>query len=192
MSGETYNVVLFGTAGVGKTSSLVQLREKRYAQLDASFATEDTHFTEVVVDGEKAVLSILDTATSPKNYSADRDAFIKSADGYLVMYSIDVSQSFHEIWQYKDQVMALRKDDAPVFPVLLAGNKSDLDLVREVMQKDALDLASTWGSIPALELSSKDHTSVEIMYHTIVREMRKFRKLSALQKRQKADQCSVM
>ena len=63
MSGETYNVVLFGTAGVGKTSSLVQLREKRYAQLDASFATEDTHFTEVVVDGEKAVLSILDTAT---------------------------------------------------------------------------------------------------------------------------------
>lgn len=63
MSGETYNVVLFGCAGVGKTSSLVQLREKKYGQLDASYATEDTHFTEVVVDGEKAVLSILDTAT---------------------------------------------------------------------------------------------------------------------------------
>lgn len=128
----------------------------------------------------------------PKNYSVDRDAFIKSADGYMVMYSIDVAQSFHEIWQYKDQVMSLRKEDAPVFPVVLAGNKSDLDLVREVMQKDALDLASTWGSIPTIEVSSKDHASVENMYHTMVREMRKFRKMSALQKRQKADQCSVM
>jgi hypothetical protein len=127
-----------------------------------------------------------------KNYSADRDAFIKGADGYLVMYSIDVAQSFHEIWQYKDQVSGLRKDDAPVFPVVLAGNKSDLDLVREVMQKDAQDLAATWGSIPAIELSSKDHNSVEVMFHTMVREMRKFRKMSALQKRQRADQCSVM
>jgi GTPase SAR1 family protein len=63
MSGETFNLVLFGAPGVGKTSSVVQLREKRYAQLDESFATEDTHYHEVVVDGEKAVLAILDTAT---------------------------------------------------------------------------------------------------------------------------------
>ena len=63
MSSETFNVVLFGGPGVGKTSSLVQLREKRYGQLDDSYATEDTHYTEVVVDGEKAVLVVLDTAT---------------------------------------------------------------------------------------------------------------------------------
>lgn len=63
MSSETFNVVLFGGQGVGKTSSLVQLREKRYGQLDDSYETEDTHYTEVVVDGEKAVLVVLDTAT---------------------------------------------------------------------------------------------------------------------------------
>jgi len=63
MSSETFNVVLFGSQGVGKTSSLVQLREKRYGQLDDSYATEDTHYTEVVVDGEKAVLVVLDTTT---------------------------------------------------------------------------------------------------------------------------------
>jgi len=108
------------------------------------------------------------------------------------MYSIDVAQSFHEIWQYKDQVTALRKDDAPVFPVVLVGNKMDLDLVREVMQKDALDLASTWGSIPTIEASAKDFASTEALFHTMVREVRKFRKMSALQKRQRAEQCSVM
>ena len=63
MSGETFNLVLFGAPGVGKTSAVVQLREKRYAQLDESYATEDTHYHEVVVDGEKAVLAILDTAS---------------------------------------------------------------------------------------------------------------------------------
>jgi hypothetical protein len=108
------------------------------------------------------------------------------------MYSIDVAQTFHEIWKYKDQVAGLRAEDGPVFPVVLAGNKSDLDLVREVMQKDALDLASTWGSIPTIEVSSKDHGSIDVLFHTMVREVRKFRKMSALQKRQKAEQCSVM
>lgn len=108
------------------------------------------------------------------------------------MYSIDVAQSFHEIWQYKDQVANLRKEEGVVFPVVLAGNKADLDLVREVMQKDAQDLASTWGSIPAIEVTSKDFASTENMYHTMVREVRKYRKMSALQKRQKQEQCSVM
>lgn len=127
-----------------------------------------------------------------KNFIANRDDFIKSADGYLVMYSIDVAQSFHEIYQYKEQVTKLRNGEDMVFPVVLAGNKSDLDLVREVERKDAQDLASTWGSIPAIETTSKDHASTEAMFHVMVREMRKFRKLSALQKRQKAEQCCVM
>lgn len=63
MSSETFNVVLFGAPKVGKTSSLIQLREKKYGPFDDSFATEDKHYTEVVVDGEKAVLVVLDTAT---------------------------------------------------------------------------------------------------------------------------------
>lgn len=108
------------------------------------------------------------------------------------MYSIDVAQSFHEIYQYKEQVTKLRNGEDMVFPVVLAGNKADLDLVREVEKKDAQDLASTWGSIPAIETTSKDHASTEAMFHVMVREMRKFRKLSALQKRQKAEQCCVM
>lgn len=63
MSVETFNVVLFGGPKVGKTSSLIQLREKKYGGLDDSFAIEDKHYTEVVVDGEKTVLVILDTST---------------------------------------------------------------------------------------------------------------------------------
>lgn len=127
-----------------------------------------------------------------QHQAADRESHIKAADGYIVMYGVDVSQTFHEVWQFKDQVMSLRAEEGPIFGVVLAGNKSDLDLVREVERKDAVDLAASWGSIPSVELSSKDHASVEQAFQVAVREMRKYRKMNAAQKKQRADQCSVM
>lgn len=95
------------------------------------------------------------------------------------MYSIDVLQSFHEVYAFKDEVLALRPGEAPIFPVILVGNKSDLDLVREVTAKDATDLATAFGGMPILEVSSKDHNSVAAMYAAVVREVRRVKKASS-------------
>lgn len=61
--GDAYNVVLFGGAGVGKTSTVVQWLETKYKLLDSSYATEDTHAHEIEVDGERCVLTVFDTST---------------------------------------------------------------------------------------------------------------------------------
>lgn len=72
---DSYKLVVFGGAGVGKTSAVVQLIEKRYGALDSSWAHEDAHFVELVVDGEKAGISVYDTSTGTSSFlDLDLDA----------------------------------------------------------------------------------------------------------------------
>lgn len=92
------------------------------------------------------------------------------------MYGIDVRNSFPVVWNYRDyilQLKGLRETDR--IPLVIAANKSDIDVVREVSKKEGEALASSWHS-PFYEISCKDHKSVENVWTQIVREIRKSKK----------------
>lgn len=65
MSEETIKVALIGDKSVGKTRSVLQLKNKTYdKELHDSHASEEVHYFEFKVDGKKCCLIILDTSTS--------------------------------------------------------------------------------------------------------------------------------
>ncbi|CAH2050313.1 unnamed protein product, partial [Iphiclides podalirius] len=55
-------------------------------------------------------------------------------------------------------------------PILLVGNKADLEHQREVSQAEGSSLAQMWGC-PFVEASAKSRTNVNEMFAEIVREM---------------------
>lgn len=91
---------------------------------------EDSYRKHAVIDGETCVLDILDTAGQDE-YSAMRDQYMRTGEGFLLVFAIDDEQSFNDIASYRDHIRRVK--DADAFPMVLVGNKIDLPR-REVDQ----------------------------------------------------------
>ena len=57
-----------------------------------------------------------------EEYSAIRDTYMRTAHGFLIVYSVTSLSSFHEVSQFRDQI--LRVKDADTVPIVIVGNKA--------------------------------------------------------------------
>jgi len=92
----------------------------------------DSYRKECVIDDEVALLDVLDTA-GQEEYSAMREQYMRTGEGFLLVYSITSRTSFEEIATFQQQI--LRVKDKDYFPVIVVGNKCDLDTERAVSQQ---------------------------------------------------------
>lgn len=92
----------------------------------------DSYRKQCVIDDEVALLDVLDTA-GQEEYSAMREQYMRTGEGFLLVYSITSRQSFEEILTFQQQI--LRVKDKDYFPIIIVGNKCDLDSEREVSRQ---------------------------------------------------------
>lgn len=78
---------------------------------------------------------MLDTA-GQEEYSAMREQYMRTGEGFLLVYSITSRQSFEEIMTFQQQI--LRVKDKDYFPIIIVGNKCDLDGERQVTKQGTL------------------------------------------------------
>ena len=50
-----------------------------------------------------------------------RDQYMRSGQGFLIVYSVSSGASFHEVPAFRDQI--LRVKDADNVPIVIVGNK---------------------------------------------------------------------
>lgn len=62
-----------------------------------------------------------------------REQYMRTGEGFLLVYSITSRQSFEEILTFQQQI--LRVKDKDYFPIIIVGNKCDLDAERQVSRK---------------------------------------------------------
>merc|ERR1719384_1737960 len=94
-----------------------------------------------MIDGMPALLDVLDTA-GQEEYSSLQDQWIREGDGYLIIYSITNSTSLEEAEVLREKI--IRIQDTERFPVVLAGNKCDLNSEREVPTDKGQEKAKDW------------------------------------------------
>lgn len=58
---------------------------------------------------------------------------MRTGEGFLLVYSITSRQSFEEIMTFQQQI--LRVKDKDYFPIIVVGNKCDLDGERQVSKQ---------------------------------------------------------
>lgn len=85
-----------------------------------------------MIDDEVALLDVLDTA-GQEEYSAMREQYMRTGEGFLLVYSITSRQSFDEILVFQQQI--LRVKDKDYFPIIVVGNKCDLEGERQVSKQ---------------------------------------------------------
>ncbi|XP_035692297.1 ras-related protein Rap-2c-like [Branchiostoma floridae] len=161
-----YKVVVLGSGGVGKTALTVQFVTGQFMEkYDPTI--EDFYRKEIEVDGAPSVLEILDTAGT-EQFASMRDLYIKNGQGFLLVYSLTNYQTFQDIKPIRDQIIRVKGTEK--VPLVLVGNKVDLESEREVPTSEGKALAQSWG-VPFLETSAKSKHNVDDVFAEVVREM---------------------
>ena len=123
-------------------------------------------------DGETCLLDLLDTA-GQEEYSAMRDQYVRTGQGFYVVYSITSRSSFDEVSSIIEQIRRVKDDDN--VPCIIIGNKSDLEYERQVSYKEGQDLANSYG-YPFYETSAKARINIEESIFDLVRTIPRYGK----------------
>uniref|UniRef100_A0A8C1V8Y3 HRas proto-oncogene, GTPase n=1 Tax=Cyprinus carpio TaxID=7962 RepID=A0A8C1V8Y3_CYPCA len=94
-----YKLVVVGAGGVGKSALTIQLIQNHFVD-EYDPTIEDSYRKQVVIDGETCLLDILDTA-GQEEYSAMRDQYMRTGEGFLCVFAINNTKSFEDIHQYR-------------------------------------------------------------------------------------------
>merc|ERR1712093_21771 len=156
-----YKICVLGDGGVGKTALTIQLCSNHFVE-EYDPTIEDSYRKQVVIDDQTCLLEILDTA-GQEEFTALRDQWIRECEGFIIAYSITSSHSFQQVVRVKD-------DDN--LPMMLVGNKCDLEDEREVTTEEGAALAEKLGC-QFKEASAKSRKNVEESFYDLVRAIRK-------------------
>ncbi|MCJ1473914.1 Ras- protein rsr1 [Lambiella insularis] len=111
-----------------------------------------------------------------------RELYMKSGQGFLLVFSITSLSSLNELYELREQIVRI-KDDERV-PLVIVGNKSDLEEDRAVSRQRAFAVSEGWGHAPYYETSARRRANVEEAFVDLCRQIiRKDQALAQLQQR---------
>ncbi|KAL1932763.1 hypothetical protein VTP01DRAFT_8441 [Rhizomucor pusillus] len=166
-----YKIVIVGGGGVGKSALTIQFIQAHFVD-EYDPTIEDSYRKQCVIDDEMALLDVLDTA-GQEEYSAMREQYMRNGEGFILVYSVTSRLSFEEINTFYQQIRRVK--DRDFFPMVLVGNKCDLESDRQVSSQEGRDLAKSFGC-PFAETSAKHRIKVDETFYDVVREIRRMNK----------------
>lgn len=106
-----------------------------------TWSSIDSYRKQCTIDNEVALLDILDTA-GQEEYSAMREQYMRTGEGFLLVFAINSRESFEEIRIYQQQILRVKDRDS--FPMIIVGNKYDLRGERVVSEQGRFSLLYPW------------------------------------------------
>ncbi|XP_028175390.1 ras-related protein Rap1 [Ostrinia nubilalis] len=163
-----YKIVVLGSGGVGKSALTVQFVQGIFVEkYDPTI--EDSYRKQVEVDGQQCMLEILDTAGT-EQFTAMRDLYMKNGQGFVLVYSITAQSTFNDLQDLREQILRVKdKDDVPM---VLVGNKCDLEAERVVGKDQGGNLARHF-NCAFMETSAKAKINVNDVFYDLVRQINK-------------------
>ncbi|KAE8442618.1 Ras- protein rsr1 [Mollisiaceae sp. DMI_Dod_QoI] len=129
---------------------------------------EDSYRKQIEVDGRQCMLEILDTAGT-EQFTAMRELYMKTGQGFLLVFSITSQSSLSELSELREQIIRI-KDDENV-PIVIVGNKSDLEEDRVVTRSRAFAVSQSWGNAPYYETSARRRANVDEVFIDLCRQI---------------------
>lgn len=163
----SYRVVVVGDGAVGKSATTLQLIQQKFIDIyDPTI--EDTYRHTLLVDGDPVMIDIQDTA-GQECLQTLLDRWLRWGNGFLIIYSITSRESYSRVDWFMERITEVI--DQKVFPVVILGNKKDLDELRQVSEYEGKQLGEryncTW-----MESSAKLRLNVEEAFVDLIKQIR--------------------
>ncbi|KAM9765709.1 ras-like protein family member 12 isoform 1-T2 [Menidia menidia] len=164
------NLVLLGEMGCGKSALTVKFLTKRFISEYDPYL-EDIYSSEEFVDQQLVTVRVMDTFDQDGPVNCER--YLSWANAFLVVYSIDNMESFERCQSYLQTLDQRNKTFKPQAPIILLGNKLDMNRYRQVSQCDGELLASRFGCLFFEVSACQDFHSVQHVFYEAVRSAKR-------------------
>lgn len=94
---------------------------------------------------------------------------MKQGQGFLLVFSITSMSSLNELAELREQIIRIKDD--PNVPIVIVGNKSDLEDARAVTRTRAYQLSQNWGNAPYYETSARRRANVDEVFVDLCRQI---------------------
>ena len=149
-------ILTLGNSSVGKTSFIQRYTNNTFQISNLTTTGYDMQRKIMKINDKTYKVDFHDTQ-GQERYRAISKNFIKNADGIILMYDITNQTSFDSITEWMDNI---RKAKAEGFPIVLVGNKCDLEEMRVISKEEGEELAKKY-ELPFYETSNKDSINIE-------------------------------
>jgi small GTP-binding protein len=161
-------IVVFGAGAVGKSALTIQFVQG-YFITDYDPTIEDSYKRVLAIDNENVQLDILDTA-GQDDFAPMRTSYMRQGKGFIIVYAIDDRASFEEVEVFHRDLT--RTKGTSNVPVVVCGNKCDLEDKRVVSKTEGEELAAKLQAT-FFETSALANINIENAFRALVKETRK-------------------
>ncbi|RXG52425.1 GTP-binding protein Rheb [Armadillidium vulgare] len=161
---KTRRVAVMGYTSVGKSTLCIQFIEGHF--VDNYDPTIENTFNKV--NGQEFGLELIDTAGQDE-FSIFPNHYAMDIQGYILVYSITSAASFDAVQSIYEKIVDLGKVNVPI---VLVGNKTDLQMERAVSTESGRKKAEQWNAV-FIETTAKQHESVNEIFSKIILEIEK-------------------
>jgi Ras-related protein Rap-1B len=99
------------------------------------------------------VRPIISLSIDQHTNSFKRELYMKTGQGFLLVFSITSQSSLHELSELREQIIRIKDDEN--IPIVIVGNKSDLEEDRVISRSKAFSVSQSWGNAPYYETSAR-------------------------------------
>ena len=175
--GNTYLIktVLMGDGAAGKTSLAEMSCEGNFSENYMQTVGVNFYIKEVELEGKKVSLQIWDLA-GQNYYQVIRRIFYSGTEASILVFDLTREDTFKNLKNWLKE-MYETPDMKPPIPMVLVGNKVDLEEKRKVKYPDGFNLAQSFsqdyngynllGGIPYIETSAKNGKNVEDIFKKV-------------------------
>jgi len=159
-------IMVLGNTAVGKTSFILKYTENTFQEVHLSTMGIDYKEKHIIIEGKKYRLSVYDT-TDQERYKSLAFSLIKNTDGIILIYDVTNESSFKAV---PDWIQSAREKKGENYPMIILGNKIDLEDERKVKTEDGEELAQKYG-LDFYEISNKENVNIENAILTLVKKI---------------------
>lgn len=124
-----FNICIFGDTTVGKTSMIHVLTNQGFNESHLATIGIDYVLDHTKLGGKDYTVKIIDTS-GQETFTNITAAQIRQGDGFILTYAINSKSSFEVLNKWVDRINSVY--DISKYPIVIAGNKCDLEDKREV------------------------------------------------------------
>lgn len=173
----TFNVVIFGSGGVGKSALTIRFILGNFIEKYDPTIEDNYRKLVNIGDGDFYMLDILDTAGTYQ-FQPMRDLYMRNKDGYVIVYSIGELCTFEYMKTICESILRCNYHRAvingEILPIVIIGNKSDLQNDdRMVKFEDGFDYTQSLENCLFFETSAKLGINIEQPFVELVKTMKR-------------------